>query len=307
MGKLPILVLAFNRKDHVIEALKAIRKYKPERLYLSCDGPREHKLGETKVVTETREAMLQVIDWPCKVMKLFQDKNLGCANAVFEAISWFFKHEEYGIICEDDIVLSPDFFRFCELLLPRYKNEEKIMQISARNTSFRTDIQNTYVYSQCYHCWGWATWRRAWAKMDMNMSSVPQLSFLYLIKRLGIFRGLFMKYYFFKAYKSLPYFNSWATRWYLSIIANDGLVICPGVNLALNIGLNSGTHFSKDDTNPYPNLRLDNFNWPIIYNDVIKPDIKQRKYDNKSFFKMRICGLKKILKKHLKFTYSLFL
>lgn len=304
MGKIPILVLAFNRPDNVIEALKVIRAYKPERLYLSCDGPREHKLGEVEVVEKTREAMLNMIDWPCKVMKLFRDKNLGCANAVYEAISWFFEHEEYGIICEDDIVLSPDFFRFCELLLPRYKDNDRVMEISARNTSFRKDIPNTYVYSQCYHCWGWATWRRAWLKIDMSMSSAPQLSPLYLIKRLGVFRGLLMKYYFMKAYKNLPKFNSWATRWYLSILANDGLVICPGVNLALNIGLNNGTHFSKDDINPYPELKLDRLSWPLVYNDEIKPDTKQRKCDNKSFIKVRFLGVIKLLK-NIKSAYLL--
>lgn len=301
MGKLPILVLAFNRKDHVIEALKAIRKYKPERLYLACDGPREHKPGEVKAVAETREAMLQMIDWPCKVMKLFRNKNLGCANGVYEAITWFFEHEEYGIICEDDIVLSTDFFRFCELLLPRYKDEDKIMQISARNTSFRTDIPNTYVYSQCYHCWGWATWRRAWHKMDMSMSYAPKLSAFYLVKRLGLFRGLLMKYYFITAYKNLPHFNSWATRWYLSILANDSLVICPGVNLALNIGLDNGTHYSKYDIDPYPDLKLNYLSWPLLYNDIITPDTQQRKYDNKDFMKVRLLGIRKFIKRKFKF------
>lgn len=300
MGKLPILVLAFNRKDNVVEALKSIKKYKPERLYLSCDGARAHKPGELEMVVETRKAMLNMIDWPCKIMTLFQEKNLGCANAVYDAITWFLKHEEYGIICEDDIVLSQDFFSLCELLLPRYKNEDRVMEISARNTSFRTDISNTYVYSQCYHCWGWATWRRAWLKMDMNMSSAPQLTSLYLIKRLGIFRGLLMKYYFMKAYKSLPNFNSWATRWYLSIMANDGLVICPGVNLALNIGMDNGTHFSKDDINPFPNLKLQSLSWPLLYNDTLLPDLKQWKCDNKGFMKVRIMGIRKLIKRKLK-------
>lgn len=297
MAKLPILILAFNRPDHVAKALKAIREYKPDRLYLSCDGAREHKPGEIEIVAETRQAMINAIDWPCKIMTLFRERNLGCANAVYEAISWFFEHEEYGIICEDDIILSQDFFRLCELLLPRYKNEDRVMEISARNTSSRTDISNTYVYSQCYHCWGWATWRRAWLKMDMKMNSAPKISCFFLIKRLGIFRGLLMKYYFMKAYRSLPNFNSWATRWYLSIMANDGLVICPGVNLALNIGMDNGTHFNKNDINPFPNLKLQYLSWPLRFNDTFIPDVKQLRYDNKSFMKVRLIGIRKIFNK----------
>ena len=45
MGKLPVLVLAFNRMDHVVEAMKAIREYRPDRIYLECDGARPNKKG----------------------------------------------------------------------------------------------------------------------------------------------------------------------------------------------------------------------------------------------------------------------
>ena len=130
MRKLPILVLAFNRADHVREAMKSIREYKPERLYLECDGARQNKTGEKDAVEETRQAMLDAVDWPCEVKTLFRDENLGCAQAVYGAISWFFKNEKWGVIIEDDVIVGQDFFRLCEDLLPRYENEERIMEIS---------------------------------------------------------------------------------------------------------------------------------------------------------------------------------
>lgn len=293
MSKIPVLVLAFNRADHVTRAMRAIREYKPERIYLECDGARSHKVGEKEAVDETRKAMLEAVDWPCEVKTLFRNENLGCANAVYGAISWFFENEEYGVICEDDIVLSPDFFKLCEELLPRYIKEDRIMEISARNESFRTDIPDTYVYAQCYHCWGWASWRRAWKRMDMQMKAAPMLSSWYLVKRLGVFRGMMMKHYFMKAYKALPNFNSWATRWFLSILAHDGLVICPGVNLAVNIGMDGGAHYEKGDKDPYKGLEIGKIQWPIKYNDIFIIDKKQRKYDNKTFLKVRLIGLRK--------------
>ena len=131
--KVPILVLAFNRADHVEQAMLAIKEYKPERLYLECDGPRVHKQGEKEAVEATRKAMLDAIDWPCEVRTLFRQENLGCANAVYGAITWFFEQEEYGVIIEDDVVVGQDFFRLCEILLPRYKNDERVMEISAEN------------------------------------------------------------------------------------------------------------------------------------------------------------------------------
>lgn len=290
--KLPILLLIFNRSDHALQALNAIREYAPDKIYIGADGPRTSKLGEKEVCEKVRKEILAAIDWNCEVSTLFRDTNLGCAHAVYNAITWFFEHEEYGAIIEDDIIVGQDFFRLCEELLPRYIHEDKVMEISARNHSYRTDITDTYVYSQCYHCWGWATWRRAWKKMDMTMSAANRLSFWYLVKRLGLFRGIMMKNYFKSGLAHIDTFGSWATRWYLSILDQDGLVICPGTNLALNIGMDGGAHYENNTKDPYAGLRIGKLKWPIRYNDTLVPDKKQKMFDNKDFMRVRLFGLR---------------
>lgn len=299
MKKIPILVLAFNRADHVVEAMKVIQKYKPDRLYLECDGPRLNKVGEQEAVKATRKAMLDSVDWQCEVKTLFREKNYGCAQAVNDAITWFFKNEEYGIICEDDIVLSPDFFKLCEELLPRYANEDRIMEITAQNHSHREDISNTYVYSCREHCWGWASWARAWEKMDMTMSAVPSLTYSFLIKRLGVFEAIMRMHYFQYGYNHLSTYKSWAFRWTLSILVNNGLVIIPGVNLAKNIGTEGGVHYDSDDTDPYADLDIGSINWPLVYNDCFEIDRRQSRYDAKDFLRLRIIGLNKKIRKIL--------
>lgn len=300
MSKLPILVLAFNRADHVREAMKSIRDYKPERLYLECDGARSHKVGEKEAVEETRRTMLDAVDWPCEVKTLFREENLGCANAVNGAITWFFEQEEYGIICEDDIILGDDFFKLCEELLPRYAHEDKIMEIAAQNFSGRSDIKNSYTYSYRYHCWGWASWARAWQKMDMSMSAAPNLSYMGMIKKLGFIRGIRMTYLLKYAYKHIDVLSSWATRWYLSIVANEGLLIYPGVNLAINIGMKEGEHYTKWDIDPYSKIKIQKLEWPIKFNDNIVPDKKQCLYDNRDFLKERWYGILKKINKLLR-------
>ena len=294
--KLPVLILAFNRPDLVKKTMYPIRKYLPERLYLACDGPRSNKEGEEDLVLTTRKVMLDAVDWPCEVKTLFRQNNLGCAQAVYEAISWFFKHEEFGVIIEDDVIVGVDFLKFCEDLLPRYANEDRIMEISAENHSGRSDMNNSYVYSQFFLCWGWATWRRAWQRMDMSMSAVNRLSAYYFINRLGFFRGLMMRYYFKTAYNHIESFTSWATRWYLSILAHDGLVICPGANLAINIGMSGGEHYQSKDNNPYKDLKIGNMEWPLLYNDKLEAERLQRKYDSRDFLRIRMFGLKNKLK-----------
>ena len=295
MNKVPILILAFNRPDHVVRAMEAVHTYLPNRLYLACDGSREKKKGESELVMATRKAMLDAVDWECEVKTLFRKNNFGCAHAVYEAITWFFEHEEYGVIIEDDVVVGQDYFKLCEDLLPRYAKEERIMEISAENHSLRTDINDSYVYSYNFLCWGWATWRRAWRKMDMEMKAAPELSSGYLIKRLGLFRGLMMKHYFMSGFKHLETFSSWATRWYLSILAHDGLVISPGANLAVNIGFVEGTHYDGKKAHPYAELKIGGIEWPLVYNDSLKPDKVQKAYDNRDFWRVKMLGLRKRL------------
>jgi hypothetical protein len=292
-SKLPILILAYNRPDLVAQVMVVAQIYQPSRIYLACDGPRLQKQGDKERVEDVQRVMRESVNWDCEMHTLFRDHNLGCAQGVYEAITWFFENEEYGVILEDDVIVSQDFFKLCEDLLPRYKNERRIMQIVSRNTSRRTDIPNTYVYTQSDSCWGWATWRRAWKCMDMTMSGVKMLTIPYLIKRWGLFKGCMWYYYFNHMYTHINQSNSWATRWALSITCHDGLVICPGVNMGINIGMSSGEHYAENanSLNPAFRYELQSMSWPLKYNDTKLVDKKQKRYDSKFFLKERLFGL----------------
>lgn len=290
--KIPILILAYNRANLVERVMQVIQIYQPSRLYLACDGPRKQKAGDVARVAETREAMIKAISWDCEIKTLFREQNIGCAFGVYEAITWFFAKEEYGVILEDDVLVSQDFFHLCEDLLPRYKDEERIMQIVSRNTSRRKDILNTYVYTQSDSCWGWASWRRAWQHMDMSMPGMNIISIPYLIKRQGLFKGCMRYYYFHRTYAHLEQSTSWATRWGLTILSNDGLVICPGVNMGINIGMAEGEHYSAIDAKaPEFRYELQSMTWPIVYNDTQIVDKRQKLYDNYRYMQGRLHSL----------------
>ena len=89
---IPVLFVVFNRLETSMKSFEAIRQIKPEKLYIACDGARPSKIGEIKVVEDVRKAVLDMIDWDCKVQTLFQSKNLGCGAAVFAAIDWLFNN-----------------------------------------------------------------------------------------------------------------------------------------------------------------------------------------------------------------------
>ncbi|MCX7759372.1 MAG: nucleotide-diphospho-sugar transferase, partial [bacterium] len=107
--KTAVLLLTFKRLDTTRQVFEMIRKAKPPRLYIAGDGPRDWVEGEKEKVKAVRDYVMNNIDWNCEVKTLFRDKNLGCGRAVSEAITWFFEHEEMGIILEDDTVPSLSF------------------------------------------------------------------------------------------------------------------------------------------------------------------------------------------------------
>jgi len=131
----PVLYLAFNRLGTVKKTFPEIRKAKPRQLFISCDGPRTKE--EREKTDAVRKYILDNIDWKCNVKTLFRNKNLGCKYAVSSAIDWFFKNVKQGIILEDDCLPSQSFFRFCQEMLERYKDDERIMQISGTNVEGR--------------------------------------------------------------------------------------------------------------------------------------------------------------------------
>jgi GT2 family glycosyltransferase len=157
-----ILILLFNRPETTIRVFDKISQIKPQRLYIASDGPRKNFDGEKEKVKKVREIATRV-DWPCEVKTLFRNENLGCKKGVSSAITWFFEQEEQGIILEDDCVPNLDFFTFCESLLDRYAEDERVSVITGnnfQNNKWRGDA--SYYFSKYNHCWGWASWRRSW-------------------------------------------------------------------------------------------------------------------------------------------------
>ena len=143
-----VLFVVFNRLDTTKQVFKAIREAKPPRLYIASDGARETKDGEEQIVKNVREYITSHIDWECEVKTLFREKNLSCGPSVKNAIDWFFQHEECGIILEDDTVPNMSFFRYCEELLIKYKDDTRIGMISGNNHINFIPETDSYLFSK---------------------------------------------------------------------------------------------------------------------------------------------------------------
>lgn len=243
--KTPILFIIFNRKEVTEKVFAEIQKIKPGKLYIAADGPRKNIQQDAENCKQTRDAVLNNINWECEVKTLLRDENLGCRKAVSSAITWFFENEEKGIILEDDCLPDVSFFHFCSLMLEHYQDKQEIMMICGTCLLPEDKTENDYYFSKLTMIWGWATWRRAWAKYDLEMKEWP------VFKKSGYYEKVYGKLFAFDLVRSIDkcynkLIDTWDFQWNFCISSNNGLSIFPKKNLISNIG-DFGTHMQGDN------------------------------------------------------------
>ena len=233
----PVLFLVFNRPDLAQISFERIRAVRPPRLYIHCDGARTDRAGEAERVALSRQ-IADSVDWPCEVFTLYRDQNAGLRKALSGAITWFFEHESAGIIMEDDCLADPSFFRFCSELLEQYADDEAVMHIGAWNLieAQTKTLQEAYFWSSFSIVTAFATWRRAWEKMDLSMAELDDYERSGQVKQLVDLAPaqayMLDKFRVTQALKN----RSWAYSWFYSILINNGLCILSTKNLIQNIG-----------------------------------------------------------------------
>jgi len=170
MYNTPILLITFNRPDHVRRVLSEIRKQQPTQLFIAQDGPRSDRMDDYEKINSVRCVISELVDWHCDFHTLYQEKNLGCGPGPYAAMSWFFSQVEYGIVLEDDLDPHPLFFDYMSDLLERYKDETRIGLITAHNQHrIYTGKNSYYLTYNMTGTWGWGTWARVWNDFDFNI------------------------------------------------------------------------------------------------------------------------------------------
>lgn len=284
----PVLMIIFNRPDTTRMVFEAIRAVKPPRLYIAADGPRPGKESDIEQCRETRKIVREV-DWDCEVKTLFRDINLNCGKAPASAMTWFFEHEEAGIILEDDCLPSQSFFWFCQELLERYRDDDRVMHIGGNNflNGWRKDRDYSYYFSRCGHVWGWATWRRAWAKFDFKISLYEKL------KQKGYFENFFMNplekiYRLSKFDKTIAANGSadwWDYQWDFARYAQSGLAIIPEKNLVKNIGFGDNATHTKRSNSKHAHMEAFELSFPLRHPPFTMRDLESDKRYFSNFIK----------------------
>lgn len=277
----PVLFVIFNRPDTTARVFESIRKIKPPKLFVASDGARKDREGEDNLCEETRK-VTEKIDWPCEVYRKSSEVNLGSKINMSNAITWFFERVEEGIILEDDCLPNESFYFFCQELLAKYRNVDKVKMISGNNFQYgKKHGETSYYFSLLPSIWGWATWRRAWREYDIDMKTYPTFKQEGRIKTMLRDNNMqkFMMGLFEKVYKNEM--NTWAARFIYAIYDKGGVAILPSVNLVSNIG------FGTDATNTKTDSILSNMKTESLENLTHPENISvNEEADREAFYKV---------------------
>jgi glycosyltransferase involved in cell wall biosynthesis len=266
--KTPVVLIVFNRPARARITFETIRAARPPKLIIVADGPRSDRPGEAEKCAATR-AIVDTVDWDCELVRVYADSNMGCKMRVATGISTAFEYVDRAIILEDDCVPSASFFRFCEEMLDRYADDDRVMVVSGDNQLFGAALPDeSYYFSRYAHLWGWATWRRSWSLCDIEMEKWPGIRKKGLLNQ--YFHRVSERYYWdsLLQYVFEGNIDTWDYQWVFSIWANNGLCVVPAKNLVRNIGFDVDATHTKY-TSAYANLEAENLDFPLRHPEIV--------------------------------------
>ena len=140
----------------------------------------------------------------------------------------------------------------------------------------------SYYFSSFTHVWGWATWKRAWMKYDVEMKSYPQClregNFLQLFPDPVIRR--YWKRNFDLVYEQRK--DTWDFQWQYAAALHHGLAVIPNKNLISNIGFDDNATHTIDHFHSLanrPTERLDE----IVHPSLIRAEQTADSYTFKKY------------------------
>ncbi|HKX31761.1 MAG TPA: glycosyltransferase family 2 protein [Blastocatellia bacterium] len=272
--KTPVALIIFNRPDCTARVLEAIARERPEKLLVIADGPRPNRPDDVERCEATR-ALIERVDWSCEVLTNYSDHNLGCKLRPQTGVDWVFEQCEEALIFEDDCLPHPSFFPFCEELLERYRDDERVMMVGGVNFlgRWRTPSQS-YYFSYLGATWGWASWRRAWRLNDPELKGWPQILEARILEHLfpNPRHSAYWKDIFQQVYDG-RLDDVWDYQWLLSCWINSGFRIFPEVNLISNIGFrDDATHTFGDS--PVSNMAVSALTWPLEHPEFMTRSVQ---------------------------------
>ena len=290
-----VLIIGFNRPDFTQSVLSVVGDQSPPAVYIALDGARRGNSRDRLACQLVRE-VAHKFSPECPVHYLFHEENLGTGVAVPTAISWFFAHEDQGIILEDDCIPTPDFFQFAGELLQKYIHKTDVMMISGNSFEFDDHLlPSEYTFARNAHIWGWATWRRAWNMYDHSMAEWPSLRKTDWL--LDVCNGhkdavRYWKWIFDETRNDK--IDAWDYRWWYSMWKNAGFSIVPPLNLVENVGFDQRSTHTTEMPEWFRNIPREALSFPLIHPSLVARNEAAERWIDVHRFSTNLTGIRRL-------------
>jgi hypothetical protein len=272
--KTAVALILFRRPELTARVFERIREGRPPKLFLIADGPRPGSAEDARLCGEAR-AVVERVDWPCEVVRDFADENLGLKRRIPSGLDGVFEEVEEAIILEDDCLPHPSFFPYCEELLARYRDDERVVHISGSQLLPEPPTEWSYHFSRGPAVWGWATWRRAWRLFDVDLTDWHALT---KAERKARLREMFeeedeQRHWRF-VWDNSPEIDNWDAQWSYAALSRGLLAINPNRNLISNIGFGGKATNATEDPFGIAGRPLEGISFPLEHPPEVRRNVE---------------------------------
>ena len=274
MKQAPILLMTYRRYENTKAILSLLKKFNQKSIYVFNDGLKDKSHKNSHDLT--RETIFKFKKKNSSIKIILKKKNLTQKKNLPYALNIVFKKNNSAIILEDDCIPNRDFFKFINILLKKYSNDQRIAQISGVNLinhrGFKRRNNDSYFFSKFTSSWGWATWKDRWKNFyDENILDWPKVKKESWLKDiLNNKKSInFWNKYLDRRYKLID--DDWDKPWTFANFINNRLSIYPNKNLITNIGEDQfALHKNPKKWN---NIKLQRINFPLKHPKIIVQDV----------------------------------
>lgn len=268
----PIAIFTFNRPRLTKRLLEILAKVKPRRVLVVSDGPRPHVVSDPEDCAAVRR-LFESLDWECEIERNFSERNMGSFPRNSSGLNWVFDQVEEAIILEDDCMPDLSFFPYCEDLLGRYRDHPRIGLISGNNFLKPSTDGGlpSYFFSRYATTWGWASWRRTWQQVDLEMPYWPKFRDSGKLRQ-SLWSSSEDRYWrsIYDAIQERRMKNAWDYQLILTCMRGNHLTIVPSVNLVSNIGFGQDATNCTNSNYLASSVRVHGMEFPLVHPETVR-------------------------------------
>ena len=159
----PVVLYVWSRPEKLQLVFNRVKEAKPSHLFLVSDGAVNNDPLQWELIYKSRD-VVHHIDWECEVHRLYHEKNHGLFEMFKIMSDYVFSKVDRYIFLEDDVVPSLSFFKYCEILLEKYKDDLRINMVCGMNhlETYEKPSSDYFFTRGAASIWGFAIWKRTY-------------------------------------------------------------------------------------------------------------------------------------------------